>query len=116
MNLSGRPQRSGTVCYYGFPGETPLRAARQGPYPRDEIDALNGPVLAFWGDQDERAGQENIRAYIDAVTARGIEFQATVYRGLDHAFLMTEWKPDAAGHAAAMQSWQHALEFLRAHV
>jgi dienelactone hydrolase len=42
---------------------------------------------------------------------RDVDFEATVYPGLDHAFLMTEWEAGAAGHDQAMDSWRRSLEF-----
>jgi dienelactone hydrolase len=113
LNLAAMRDDLATVCYYGFPGETPVKAGVQGPYPRDEAEKVSGPLLAFWGDQDQRAGQDNIKAYIAAVETRGIDFESTVYPGLDHAFLMTEWDPGSEGHEPAMGSWQRTLAFFR---
>ncbi len=111
LNLAAMREDLATVCYYGFPAETPVPAGVQGPYPREEVGKVSGPLLAFWGDQDERAGQENIAAYIAAVEASGIDFEAVVYPGLDHAFLMTEWDEGSAGHDSAMDSWRRTLAF-----
>jgi carboxymethylenebutenolidase len=114
LNLASAREDLATVCYYGFPAETPLTAGVQGPYPRDEVDRAAGPLLAFWGDQDQRAGQENIAAYIAAMEARDIDFEAVVYPGLDHAFLTKEWEQGSAGHVPAMDSWRRALAFYAA--
>jgi carboxymethylenebutenolidase len=111
LNLAAARDDLATICYYGFPAETPVKAGVQGPYPRDEVDRVSGPVLAFWGTEDERAGQENIAAYLAAMEKRDIDFEATVYPGLDHAFLMTEWEAGAGGHDLAMDSWRRSLEF-----
>jgi len=111
LNLAAARDDVATVCYYGFPGETPVKAGVQGPYPRDEIERVGGPLRAFWGDQDQRAGQGNIAAYISAMGGREVDFEAIVYPGLDHAFLMTEWDEGAAGHASAMDSWKRTLDF-----
>ena len=111
LNLAAMREDLATVCYYGFPAETPVPAGVQGPYPRDEVGKLSGPLLAFWGDQDQRAGQENIAAYIAAAKSREIEFEAIVYPGLDHAFLMTEWDEGSDGHEPAMDSWRRSLAF-----
>lgn len=109
LNLAAARADLATVCYYGFPAKTPVEAGVQGPYPIDEVERVAGPLLAFWGDQDEKAGQQNIADYIAAVKARGIDFVETVYPGLDHAFLMTEWDDGAAGHALAMEAWRRTL-------
>lgn len=114
LNLAAVRDDLATVCYYGFPGETPVRAGVQGPYPRDEADRVNGPLLAFWGTADERAGQANIAKYVEALNAREIDFEAVIYEGLDHAFLMTEWDEDSAGHEQAMDSWERTLAFFAA--
>jgi carboxymethylenebutenolidase len=116
LNLSARRSDLATVAYYGFPGPTPARAGVQGPYPLDETEGLHGPVLAFWGDQDQRAGQEHIRRYVDSFAQRDVDFTAVIYPGLGHNFLAMSWEPDATGHDLAMDSWRQALAFFSSHL
>lgn len=111
LNLAAARDDLATVCFYGFPGATPAKAGVQGPYPLDEVDKTSEPLLAFWGDRDERAGQDKIAAYVEALRSREGDFEAIVYPGLDHAFLMTEWEPDAAGHQLAMDAWARTQAF-----
>jgi carboxymethylenebutenolidase len=111
LNLAAARPDLATVSFYGFPGPTPAKAGVQGPYPLDDVDATSGPLLAFWGDRDAKAGQDNIARYIAAMRARAIDFDAVVYPGLDHAFLMTEWEQDADGHEPAMDAWARTIAF-----
>jgi dienelactone hydrolase len=114
LNLAATREDLVTVAYYGFPGPTPAPAGVQGPYPRDQVGTLRGPLLAFWGDQDDRAGREVIREY--AAAAAGEDREVVVYPGLDHGFLSTGWDVGAEGHDAAMDSWDRTLALFEAHL
>jgi carboxymethylenebutenolidase len=116
LNLAAARDDLATVAFYGFPGETPAAAGVQGPYPRDEVDAAHGPIRAFWGDADDRAGPDRIAAYVAAMAARDVDFEAVVYPGLGHGFLSAGWEAGAAGHDQAVEAWEATLAFLHKHV
>jgi carboxymethylenebutenolidase len=108
-----------TVCYYGFPAGPPGPPGdpeRAMPKPLDEVDRIQGPLLGFWGDQDERVGQANVEAFARALGERGIDFEHTVFAGLDHGFLQAAFEPGTEGHDAARSSWERALGFFAKHL
>jgi carboxymethylenebutenolidase len=89
----------GAVPFYGFPPETA------------ELAHLDCPVLALYGENDERLMQS-----LPDVTKRmhdaGVQFISHVYAGAGHAFFndtnKTTYRPDVAADA-----WKRSLEFLR---
>ncbi|SDS26761.1 dienelactone hydrolase family protein [Microlunatus soli] len=74
------------------------------------VSAIGCPVLAIYGDQDERlmTGLPDVEA---AMKAAGVDFTAKVYPGAAHAFF------NDAGprydEKAATDAWQLSLDFLR---
>jgi dienelactone hydrolase len=118
LNLAARRDDLATVCYYGFPAGPPGPPGdpeRTMPKPLDEVDRIRGPILGFWGDQDERVGQMNIAAFARALGERGIDFEHTVFPGLDHGFLQAGFEPGADGHDLTRGSWERALSFFATH-
>ena len=89
----------GAVPFYGYPPETA------------ELAHLDCPVLAFYGETDERLMQS-----LPDVTRRmhdaGVQFISHVYEGAGHAFFndtnKTTYRPEVAADA-----WKRSLEFLR---
>lgn len=82
-----------------------------------DLGAMSGigcPVLAFYGDQDERlmATLPEVRT---AMAAAEVDFTAQVYAGARHAFFNdsndSTYDADAAGDA-----WRRTLAFLAAHL
>lgn len=114
LDLAATRDDLATVCYYGFPAGPPGPPGdpeRSAPKPLDETERIHGPLLGFWGDQDERVGQANIAAFARALGERGIEFEHTVFPGLDHGFLQAGFEPSAEGHDSARSSWERTLGF-----
>ena len=93
------PRIRGAVPFYGSPPET------------SDLAHLDCPVLALYGDADER-----LMASLPDVTARmkaaGAQFLPHVYAGAGHAFFNdtnpVTYRPDVAADA-----WTRSLEFLR---
>lgn len=89
----------GAVPFYGAPPET------------SDLAHLDCPVLALYGDEDERLMES-----LPDVTARmkdaGAQFEAHVYPGAGHAFFNDtnpiSYRPDVAADA-----WTRSIEFLR---
>lgn len=116
LNLAAERQDLVTVCYYGFPrphatGLDPM------PAPADQIDRLHGPIIGFWGEEDETVGMATVAAYARDCGTAGVHLEHHIYPGLAHGFLgraLTD--PDHPGHSPAVVSWQRALEFLDHHL
>ncbi|MBB5842773.1 carboxymethylenebutenolidase [Conyzicola lurida] len=80
-------------------------------YPPTAVDTIGCPVLAFYGDEDERL-MTSLPALTATMADAGVTFTAQTYEGAGHAFFndtngMT-YRPDAAADAFA-----RALAFLR---
>jgi dienelactone hydrolase len=116
LNLAAERDDLATVCYYGFP-QAPRMSPNPAPAPLDQLDAVSGPVIGFWGDQDDGVGMDNVAKLADGLRARGADFEHVVYPGLGHGFLK-QALPDAgdAGHGNAAESWERTLAFYRRHL
>jgi carboxymethylenebutenolidase len=86
------------VPFYGAPPE------------QTEIAAIHCPVLAFYGDQDERL-IDSLPAVTEAMTAAGVDFTAQVYPGVGHAFF-NDTNPHSYDPTAATDAWQRTLTAL----
>jgi carboxymethylenebutenolidase len=116
LNLAAERDDLATVCYYGFP-----RSRRVGPNPApaplDQVESMHGPIIGFWGDQDEGVGMENVAEFAAGVKGRGVDFDHAVYPGLGHGFLAQALTDeDHPGHALAAESWERTLAFYRKHL
>jgi carboxymethylenebutenolidase len=118
LDLAAQRDDLATVCYYGFPaGSRQPAGPNAAPTPLDLADRINGPVLGFWGDQDERVGVENVRRLAAELAARGVAFEHAVYPGLGHGFLAAVgFDPGHEAFAAVDDSWKRTLEFYRHHL
>ena len=102
-----------SVCYYGFPqhglpgGSTPLELAGR----------MTGPILGFWGDQDEGVGMENVAELARRLSEHGVDFTRKVYPGLGHGFLArTEFDAASETYEPACESWTLSLDLWRQHL
>jgi len=103
-----------TVCFYGFPARLPNATDKTIPAPLEVADRIRGPILAFWGDQDQAAGPENVEKLAAALNDRGVEFVHTIYPGLDHGFMATSnLDPDHPAYQGACEAWTRTLDFYR---
>lgn len=101
------------VSYYGFP-EPQAALTSPPPRPIDLVETLEGPVLAFWGDQDETVGIDSIERYVAAAAASNPRFTHEILPGLGHGFLGSADLAGAGDPAGA--TWQRALAHLHAHL
>lgn len=109
LTAGREPVPAAVVSYYGFP------TGRQGwpNRPLDEVDQLEAPVLAFWGDQDHGVGMDNVAAYETAVINAGKQVETVIYAGLPHGFLTFD--PASPNFESAQDSWQRMLAYFRTH-
>ncbi len=115
LNLSARRDNLAGVCFYGFPAGSSMPLS--GPVPLDEVDAIRGPLLGLWGDQDEGVGMNNVARFAAAMGERGVEFAHTVYPGVGHGFLSaSQFDPDHEAYDAAVSAWAASLAFYDQHV
>lgn len=85
------------VPFYGAPGST-------------DVAAISCPVLAFYGDQDERlmTSLPEVRA---AMADGGVDFTAQIYAGVGHAFF-NDSNPYTYDEASATDAWRRTLDLL----
>jgi carboxymethylenebutenolidase len=108
LDLAATVDGLATVAYYGFPSAPASDTSP--PRPLDLVDDVRGPVLAFWGDQDETVGLDTVRRYVAAAPA---SVQHHILPGLGHGFLAAADLTDADDAAAA--TWRQSLAFLKQH-
>lgn len=95
----GRVQAA--VPFYGAPPETA------------DLPRIEAPVLAFYGDEDERL-IETLPEVTRAMEAAGVDFAPVVYQGTGHAFF-NEQNPHAYDAGYAESAWRTTLAFLEEH-
>ena len=79
------------------------------PLPDERLHGLRSPVLAFYGDRDERL-MSGLPGFVEAADAARVELTTKVYPGAAHAFFNdTGANYDAA---AAEDAWVTANQFL----
>ena len=78
----------------------------------DEVASIHCPVLAFYGDQDQRL-MDGLLALEAAMKDAGVDFTAKVYADAGHAFF-NDTNPNSFDPAAAGDAWGRSLEFLGA--
>jgi carboxymethylenebutenolidase len=88
------------VPFYGSPPE------------QTDVAAIHCPVLAFYGDQDQRL-MDSLPAVTGAMSAAGVDFTAKVYPGVGHAFF-NDANPHSYDATAAEDAWQRTLAALEA--
>ncbi|MFN2613189.1 MAG: dienelactone hydrolase family protein [Actinomycetota bacterium] len=113
LDLAAERDDLASVCYYGYPaGSRSMPKAARAPL--DRVDSMKGPILGFWGDQDEGAGMHNVESLVKAVRDRGEEFDHMIYPGIGHGFLAaSRLEPDEPMYEPACDSWTRAVEFFR---
>jgi carboxymethylenebutenolidase len=93
------PRVRAAVPFYGYPPEP------------DAVASIACPVLAFYGDADERL-MTSLPALTASMADAGVAFTAQTYEGAGHAFFNDSnsitYNPDAAA-----DSFARALAFLR---
>jgi carboxymethylenebutenolidase len=113
LDLASTESNLVTISYYGFP--VPQATIAHPPErPIDLVERLRGPVLAYWGDQDEVVGLGNARSYIEQASTANPGFRGEILPGLGHGFLAAADLTDA--HAPATRTWRETLSHLRQHL
>lgn len=80
------------------------------PEPMDPVKEITGPVLAFYGEKDERL-MAQLPELKKKMQEYGKEFEAVVYPETGHAF-MNDTNPRTYKKEAAADAWKKTLEFL----
>ncbi|MCU1473632.1 dienelactone hydrolase family protein [Amnibacterium sp.] len=92
------PRIRAAVPFYGSPPQA------------TEIDKITAPVLAFYGDRDERL-IASLPEVEQAMKGGGVHFTSHVYAGAGHAFF-NDTNPHTYLQAAAADAWTRTIGFL----
>jgi dienelactone hydrolase len=110
LDLASTEDDLTSVAYYGFPVPQATLASPP-PRPLDLVDDLRGPVLAFWGDQDQAVGIEHAHDYAQRAATANPAFEHEILPGLGHGFLGAAVLDDLADPGGA--TWARTLAFLQ---
>jgi len=99
-----------TVTFYGFPEGPGGPVAGRAPRPIDITSQFQGPILSFWGDQDN-IPMELVDRFGTEAASQGADYRYQVYPGAGHGFLqgLVEERADSAN---AHDAWNQTLAFL----
>ncbi|HEX2171789.1 MAG TPA: dienelactone hydrolase family protein [Dehalococcoidia bacterium] len=89
--------------YYGDP-----------PQPIDDVQRITAPVLAFYGENDQRVNQ-HISAIEEAMARYNKPFEKVVYPGAGHAF-NSDHQPQRYNANAARDAYQKSVAFFKENV
>jgi dienelactone hydrolase len=113
LHLAASEKDLVSVCYYGFPAH----AMPDGKTLIEQAAGMTGPILGFWGDQDEGVGMQNVAELARGLEEHGVDFSHRVYPGLGHGFLArTEFDAENEAYEPACESWTMSLELWRQHL
>ena len=91
------------VVYYG-----------RNPKNLDDVKNISGPVLASYGEKDERI-TSGVPALEEAMKKYGKSFEYKIYPGAQHAF-NNDTNPQRYNAEAAKDAWGRTLEFFKKHL
>jgi len=115
LDLAAERSDLATVCYYAFPAG--LSGALAAPAPLDLVHQMTGPILAFWGEDEEVVDMRDVSRFATAMAAARVEYEQVVYPGAGHGFLahsnLEEGNPLSV---PAQDSWNRTLAFFSRHL
>ncbi len=116
LDLATRRSDLAGVCFYGFPaGGAGSRV--HPPAPLSLVDRMHGPLIGFWGDQDNGVGMDNVAQLASGLASRSLDFKHTVYPGLGHGFMAaSQLDPNHDAYEKACDAWTQTIQFFREHV
>lgn len=113
LDLASLAAPRATVAYYGFPLAAGY-ARVAAPAPMDLVRQQRGPVLAFWGTDDEPVGLGAIHDYVGRAGREAENFRHVLYEGAPHGFLAKSALADGATAGdPAGDSWIRTLGHFR---
>ena len=111
--LTARRADIAAVCFYGFP-QGSGQGEHASPVPLELVDAMHGPILGFFGEDDALVGVEPVERFGRALADRGVTFDYTIYPDVGHGFMRhSAFDPEHEWYDAAVGSWFRTLAFLR---
>ncbi len=93
-----------SVPFYGLPQLAPVDTA-----------GVKVAIFFVMAEKDEFVNNDEVLDLVKACWKNGIEVQAKVYPGVNHAFLNTK-RPEVYNEAVAEDAWKMAVEFFKRHL
>jgi len=97
------------VVYYGGNMFKTWGNAKQTPF--EKLESLSGPVIGFFGDDDENPSPEDVAKIEDRLTELDVEHEFHSYPGCGHAF-QNFTNPQAYRAPATSDSFTKMIEWL----
>jgi carboxymethylenebutenolidase len=108
LSAAGGHGLAGAIGFYGRPGES-----RDGsPGPTQRAAELEAPILALQAGDDQNITAEDNAAFVEALTAAGVEHDVIAYEGAPHSFFDRRQENFVA---ASEDAWRRVLEFIERH-
>ena len=112
---SSNPDISASAVFYGG-GILPRPDAAEGT-PRlldSTADAVQAPIIGFWGDQDGGIPVSNVQEIESVLKSKGKTIENHIYEGAGHGFFCDD--RGSYNENAANDSWPKALAFFAEHL
>ncbi|RLJ71165.1 carboxymethylenebutenolidase [Hydrogenivirga caldilitoris] len=93
-----------SVPFYGLPQLAPI-----------DPHTIKVPIFFIMAQNDEFVDNDSVIDLFKGVWKNGVEAQAKVYPGVNHAFL-NDRRPDVYNESCAKDAWNLAVEFFRRHL
>ena len=108
LSAAGGHGLAGAIGFYGRPGES-----RDGsPGPTQRVAELEAPILALQAGDDQNIIAADNAAFVEALTAAGVEHEVIAYEGSPHSFFDRRQEDFVA---ASEDAWRRVLEFIERH-
>ncbi len=108
LGASANPAFRSTVAYYG--GNMFAAFGDDAPSPFERLSGLQGPVVAFYGNDDRNPSPEDVDKIAAELARLGVAHEFHRYDGAGHAFM--NFTGESYREAASNDSWDKALAFL----
>ncbi len=93
-----------SVPFYGLPQLAPI-----------DPSTIKVPIFFIMAEKDEFVDNDSVIDLMKVVWKNGVETQAKVYAGVNHAFL-NDKRPDVYDENTAQDAWKLAVEFFKRHL
>lgn len=108
LSAAGGHGLAGAIGFYGRPGES-----RDGsPGPTQRAAELEAPILGLQAGDDQNIIAADNAAFVEALTAAGVEHEVIAYEGAPHSFFDRRQEDFVA---ASEDAWRRVLEFIERH-
>ncbi len=93
-----------SVPFYGLPQLAPI-----------DPSAIKVPIFFVMAEKDEFVNNDEVIDLMKGVWRNGVEVQAKVYPGVNHAFLNTK-RPEVYDEDTAEDAWEMTVRFFKKHL